>query len=94
MPASARPKSGSRQIESRKRLVDEVQLKTNVIANMLEDVRLNLETLGEQKAVVDHVMDSFTRLSEMVQEAQTTLRVAADRARAGRAHRARHQAAA
>ena len=38
------------QIESRKRLVDEVQLKTNVITNMLEDVRLNLETLGEQKA--------------------------------------------
>ena len=41
---------------------------------MLEDVRLNLETLGEQKAVVDHVMDSFSRLTEKVQEAQTTLR--------------------
>jgi len=62
------------QIESRKRLVDEVQLKTNVITNMLEDVRLNLETLGEQKAVVDHVMESFSRLNEKVQEAQTTLR--------------------
>jgi hypothetical protein len=41
---------------------------------MLEDVRLNLETLGEQKAVVDHVMDNFNRLTEKVQEAQTTLR--------------------
>jgi len=61
-------------IEQRKRLVDEVQLKTHVIVNMLEDVRLNLETLGEQKAVVDHVMDNFTRLTEKVQEAQTTLR--------------------
>jgi hypothetical protein len=37
-------------------------------------VRLNLETLGEQKAVIDHVMESFSRLSEKVQEAQTTLR--------------------
>ena len=41
---------------------------------MLEDVRLNLETLGEQKAVVDHVMESFSRLNEKVQEAQTTMR--------------------
>jgi chromosome segregation ATPase len=61
-------------IQSRKQLVEEVQLKTNVITNMLEDVRLNVETLGEQKAVVDHVMDNFTRLTEKVQEAQTTLR--------------------
>jgi hypothetical protein len=61
-------------IESRKKLVDEVQLKTNVITNMLGDVRLNLETLGEQKAVIDHVMDNFTRLTEKVQEAQTTLK--------------------
>ncbi len=62
------------EIESRKKLVDEVQLKTTVITNMLEDVRLNLETLGEQKAVVDHVMESVTRLSERTQEAQTTLK--------------------
>ena len=61
-------------IESRKKLVDEVELKTNIITNMLEDVRLNVETLGEQKAVVDHLMDNFTRLTEKVQEAQTTLR--------------------
>ena len=51
-----------------------MQLKASVITNMLEDVRLNLETLGEQKAVIDHVMDNFTRLNEKVQEAQTTLR--------------------
>ena len=61
-------------IDGRKKLIDEVQLKTSVITNMLEDVRLNLETLGEQKAVVDHVMDNFARLTEKVQEAQTTLR--------------------
>ena len=41
---------------------------------MLEDVRINLETVGEQKAVVDHVMETFTRLTEMAREASSTLR--------------------
>ena len=62
------------EIEARKKLVDEVQLKTTVISNMLEDVHLNLETLGEQKAVVDHVMDATARLTERTREAQTMLR--------------------
>ena len=39
-----------------------------------KDVRLNLETLGEQKAVVDHVMETVNRLTERTQEAQTMLR--------------------
>ena len=72
---SARPRRRLAQIESRKKLVDEVQLKTNVIANMLEDVRLNLETLGEQKARHgSRDGRTSTGSSEMVQEAQTTLR--------------------
>jgi len=37
-------------------------------------VRLSMETLGEQKAVMDHAMDSFTRLTETMREAQSTLR--------------------
>jgi hypothetical protein len=37
---------------------------------MLEDVRLNLETLGEQNAVVDNVLESVTGLTEISQEAQ------------------------
>jgi archaellum component FlaC len=41
---------------------------------MLEDVRLNLETLGEQKAVIDHVMEAFNKLTEKLQESQNTLR--------------------
>src|SRR4030095_7087026 len=61
-------------IEGRKKLVDEVQLKTSVITNMLEDVRLNLETLGEQKAVVDHVMETVNHLTERTREAHTMLR--------------------
>jgi hypothetical protein len=44
---------------------------------MLEDVRLNMDALGEHKAVMDHVMANFNRLSEMVQESQSTLRALA-----------------
>ena len=40
-------------IEARRKTVDEVQSKTNLISNLLQDVRVNLETLGEQKAVID-----------------------------------------
>jgi chromosome segregation ATPase len=62
------------QIESRRKLVDEVQLKTGLITNMLEDVRLNLDTLGEHKAVVDHAMENVAQLTGKIQEAQKTLR--------------------
>src|SRR4029079_6118961 len=61
-------------IESRKKLIDEGQLKTSVIPIVLEDVHRNLETLGEQKAVVDHVMENVSHLTHRLQEAQTTLR--------------------
>ena len=61
-------------IEARKKLVNEVQLKTNVIVNVLEDVRVNLEMLSEQRAVVDHVVESMARLNETVQSAQATLK--------------------
>jgi len=36
-------------------------------------VRVNLETLGEQKAVIDHVADKLARLEFVMQEAQNTL---------------------
>ena len=61
-------------IEARRKLVDEVQLKTNVISNMLADVRVNLESLSEQKSVIDHVVGNLSRLDEMSQGAQATLR--------------------
>ena len=54
--------------------VDEVQSKTNLISNLLQDVRVNLETLGEQKAVIDHVGEKLAKLEFMMQEAQNTLR--------------------
>jgi hypothetical protein len=62
-----------------------VETKTNVIVNMLEDAQLNVEALGEHKAVMDHVMDSVHRLGQMLQEAQSTMRaLQAERDVAGR----------
>ena len=51
-----------------------MQTKTNAIVHLLDDVRINLETLGEQKAVVDHVAEKVAQLEFMLQEARNTLR--------------------
>ena len=61
-------------IEARRKTVDEVQTKTSLISNLLDDVRVNLETLGEQKAVIDHVSEKLARVEFAMQEAQTTIR--------------------
>ncbi len=61
-------------IDARRKLVDEVQTKANAIVHVLDDVRINLETLGEQKAVVDHVAEKVAQLEFMLQEARNTLR--------------------
>ena len=62
-------------IEARRKTVDEVQSKTNLISNLLVDVRVNLETLGEQKAVIDNLTEKLARLEFVMQEAQNTLRM-------------------
>jgi hypothetical protein len=54
--------------------VDEVQAKANAIVHLLADVRINLETLGEQKVVIDHVAEKVTQLEFTLQEARNTLR--------------------
>ena len=61
-------------IEARRRIVDQVEAKSAMIANLLEDVRVNLESLGEQKAMVDHVSEKLARADFVLQEAQNTLR--------------------
>lgn len=50
------------------------ETKANAIVHVLDDVQINLEMLSEQRAVIDHVAENVTRLSNMVQEAQTTAR--------------------
>ena len=58
-------------IMGRKRLVDEVEAKTQMITNLLADVHVNLEALGEQKSLVDHLSEKLARFDFMTQEAQT-----------------------
>jgi len=61
-------------IEERRKMVEEVQTRANAITNLLDDINVNLEMLGEQRAVIDHVGEKIARLDFMVQEAQNTLR--------------------
>jgi DNA repair exonuclease SbcCD ATPase subunit len=61
-------------IESRRKLVEEVQSRTSTLTHMLGDIQVNLEMLGEQRAVVDHIGEKVARLDFLVQEAQNTLR--------------------
>jgi hypothetical protein len=61
-------------IEARGKMVEEVQTRATAITNLLDDINVNLEMLGEQRAVIDHVGEKLARLDFMVQEAQNTLR--------------------
>jgi chromosome segregation ATPase len=61
-------------IEARKHLVDEVEAKSTMITNLLDDVRVNLEALGEQKALVAHVAETMAGADFAIQEARNTLR--------------------
>lgn len=61
-------------INSQRKMVEEVQLKVAVTSNMLDDVRVHLETVGEQKAVLDYVLEQVSRLDTMSREAQNTMR--------------------
>jgi len=62
-------------IEAHRKNMEEVQAKATLISNLLEDVRVNLETVSEQKAVVDHLTDKLANLDSVTQEAQNTLRM-------------------
>jgi hypothetical protein len=51
-----------------------VQTKTSAIVHLLDDVRVNPETRGEQKAVADHVAEKGGAAQFTLQEARNTLR--------------------
>ena len=61
-------------IEARRKVVDDVQRKTDVIVNVLEDVRVNLEMVSEQKVMIDHVVENVATLDVTLREAQATLK--------------------
>ena len=62
------------RIEDRRHHVEEIYGKTNFAVNLLEDVRLNLELITEQKAVVDHVASDLAKLDSLVTSSQRTLK--------------------
>ena len=61
-------------IESRRQLVDAVQRKADTITHLLGDVQITLESVSEQKAMVDHVFAELARLEYLVQEARGTMK--------------------
>jgi hypothetical protein len=46
-----------------------------MVTNLLRDVRIHLETINEQKAVIDHVNEKLANVDFVMQEAQNTLRM-------------------
>ena len=62
------------EIESRRKAVEEVQARTYTVMTLFEDVRLNLETMGAHKAIIDDVQKKISGLGFAVQEADNMLR--------------------
>ncbi|HEX6018633.1 MAG TPA: hypothetical protein VFZ28_11075 [Burkholderiaceae bacterium] len=62
------------QLESRRAIIDEVQARADGVTHLLGDLQVNLEMLGEQRAVIDDVGEKLARLDFTVQEAHSTLR--------------------
>ena len=61
-------------IENRRQVVDDVQRKADTIMNILGDVQITLDSVSEQKAMVDHVFAELARIEYLVQEARGTMR--------------------
>ena len=61
-------------IENRRQLVDDVQRKADTIMTILGDVQITLDSVSEQKAMVDHVFAELARIEYLVQEARGTMR--------------------
>jgi chromosome segregation ATPase len=60
-------------IDARRTVLDEVETKATVIVNLLDDVRINVETIREQKALVDQVAQTVGQLEFRLQEARRTI---------------------
>jgi chromosome segregation ATPase len=61
-------------VERRSVAVEDVRRKADAVVRMLDDVRVTLDTVGEQKAVVDHVTDMLAQFEDAVTEARGTTR--------------------
>ena len=60
-------------IDARRKLLEQVENKATTILDLMDDVRINVETIGEQKAVVDQVAQTAAQLEFRLQEARLIL---------------------
>ena len=60
-------------MDAHRKHLEEVENKANVILDLLDDVRINVEMIEEQKAVVDQVAQTVTELDFRLQEARSTM---------------------
>ena len=60
------------EIETRMAGVDDVRRKADAVTGLLDDIHVALNTVAEQKAMLDHVTEQLARLDETVAEARGT----------------------
>ena len=61
-------------VERRGVAVEDVRRKADAVVRLLDDVRLTLDTVGEQRAVVDHVTEMLAKFEDAIAEARGTTR--------------------
>src|SRR5262245_18675392 len=62
------------EVERRGSAVDEVHRKADAVAHLLQDVRITLDTIGEQKAMIDYVSEMLSKVDDVISEARGTMK--------------------
>jgi chromosome segregation ATPase len=62
------------EVERRSAAVDEVRRQADAVVCLLDDVRLTLDTVSEQKAMIDHVTETLAKVDDVIVEAKGTTR--------------------
>jgi chromosome segregation ATPase len=61
-------------VERRSVAVEDVRRKADAVVKLLDDVRVTLDTVSEQKAVADHVTEMLAQFEDAISEARGTTR--------------------
>jgi chromosome segregation ATPase len=72
MEALAGTSAAIEDVDRRGRIVDDVRRKADAVAHLLDDVRVTLDAVGVQKAMIDHVADKVAHLDDVLAEARAT----------------------
>jgi chromosome segregation protein len=62
------------EVERRSTAVEDVRRKADAVVQLLDDLRVTLDTVGEQKAMVDHVTEMLAQFDDAITEARGTTR--------------------